>query len=132
LRYVQTAAAVEGVQGREAVEAQSVKESSEYTGFEKKINDLYAACQGEVETEDDIKAKNKERFKKNAIAGAALGAAGAALGIGISKTALDIKYEKAENEAIKEWMEAVGEHIQCYLGGEELGSYGDTISIDIE
>ena len=58
--------------------------------------------------------------------------AGGALGAGITASVLKAKYEKAENAAIAEWMEEIGEHIQCYLGAEELGSYGDVISFTIE
>lgn len=110
--------------------ASSLQDSTEWKDFPDQIDKLETACNKVNAGESD--EDRKDRLKKNAIAGAALGAAGAALGIGISKTALDIKYEKAENEAIKEWMEQVGEHITCYLGGEELGSYGDVISFDVE
>ena len=38
----------------------------------------------------------------------------------------------AANSAVAEWMNQVGDHIQCYLGTEELGSYGDTIAFTVE
>ncbi|MBR5904633.1 MAG: hypothetical protein IKZ49_03820 [Alphaproteobacteria bacterium] len=107
-----------------------IQDSAEWKEFPDNLDKLETACSDVTAGETEEEAKS--RRNKNLIAGAALGAAGAALGIGISKTALDIKYEKAENEAIKEWMEQVGEHITCYLGGEELGSYGDVISFDVE
>ena len=110
--------------------ASVLQDSAEWKDFPDNLDKLEKACDDAAAGETEEEAKS--RRNKNLIAGAALGAAGAALGIGISKTALDIKYEKAENEAIKEWMEQVGEHITCYLGGEELGSYGDVISFDVE
>ena len=58
--------------------------------------------------------------------------AGGAVGAGITASVLQAKYEKAENEAVAAWMEEIGEHIQCYLGTDELGSYGDVISFTIE
>lgn len=58
--------------------------------------------------------------------------AGGALGLGITMSVQKAKYETAENEAVAAWMEEIGEHIQCYLGSEELGSYGDVVSFTIE
>jgi len=54
------------------------------------------------------------------------------LGFGITKSVLNAKYDSAEDSAVAQWMEEVGEHIQCYLGTEELGSYGDIISFTVE
>ena len=94
------------------------------------LSTLEKACQeaDKGESDDD----RKSRRDKNLITGAVGTAVGSALGAGITASVLQAKYEKAENEAIATWMEEVGDHIQCYLGGEELGSYGDTISIEIE
>ena len=58
--------------------------------------------------------------------------AGGALGAGITASVLSAKKEDIKNKAVAEWMEEIGEHIQCYLGAEELGSYGDVISFTIE
>ena len=100
------------------------------TTFLSDLSTLEKACQeaDKGESEDD----RKSRRNKNLIAGAVGTAVGSALGAGITASVLQAKYEKAENEAIATWMEEVGDHIQCYIGGEELGSYGDTISIEIE
>ena len=89
-----------------------IQDSAEWKEFPDNLDKVENACNTAAAGESDTARKN--RLKNNLIAGAALGAAGAALGIGISKTALDIKHEKAENEAIAKWMEEVGEHITCY------------------
>jgi hypothetical protein len=94
------------------------------------LGTLEKACQEAGKGEDE--EARKSRRDKNLIAGAVGTAVGSALGAGITASVLQAKYEKAENEAIAAWMEEVGDHIQCYIGGEELGSYGDTISIEIE
>ena len=54
------------------------------------------------------------------------------LGAGITASVLESKYQNAADEAVKQWYEEIGDHIQCYLGTEELGSYGDVIGIEIE
>ncbi len=82
---------------------------------------------------DDMSEAEEKRNKAVRIAVPIVtSVAGGALGAGITASVLQAKYENAENEAIKEWMEEVGDHIQCYIGSEELGSYGDTISIEVE
>ena len=101
-----------------------------YGTFVTNISTVEEACQKLFDGEDE--EARKSRRTKNLIAGAATSAIGAALGIGISKTVLDIKYENAANEAVKLWMEEIGDHIQCYIGGEEAGSYGDVVSISFD
>ncbi len=94
----------------------------------------YTVCNDETSNSlDDSKEEDRlTRFGKNAVAGTALGAVASALGVGITASVIKAKREEIKNEAVKEWMEQVGDHIQCYLGGDELGSYGDTITIEIE
>ena len=55
-----------------------------------------------------------------------------ALGAGITASVLKANRESAKTEAEQKWMAEVGEHIQCYLGTDELGTYGDVVSIEIE
>ena len=79
------------------------------------------------------KTDNKKSARNAKIIGGTLGAVTTGmLGLGITKSVQKAKYDKAENAAIAEWMEEIGEHIQCYLGTEELGSYGDVVSFTIE
>ena len=58
--------------------------------------------------------------------------AGGALGAGITASVIEAKKEDIKNKAVAEWMEDIGEHIQCFVGTDELGSYGDTIAIEID
>ena len=74
----------------------------------------------------------KKRKKTNWIAAGVGTVVTGALGFGITKSVLSSKYNSAENEAVAEWMKEIGEHIQCYLGTEELGSYGDIVSFTVE
>ena len=57
---------------------------------------------------------------------------GAALGYHITKEVLDAQLDKAQQEAIQEFMDNVGSKIRCYIGPDEAGSYGDVISTTIE
>ena len=65
--------------------------------------------------------------------GAAIGAVtGGLLGFGISKTVVDAKDAQAKDKAVAEWQETMGEHIRCYVGGEDVGGYGDYVSFNFE
>ena len=79
------------------------------------------------EKEDTSKRRNR-----NLIAGAVTAIAGGVLTHGIVENYYDVKYENAENEAIKEWMENIGSKMKCYLGSEELGSYGQVVEYNID
>ena len=78
------------------------------------------------------KEETSGRLLKNLAGGVVGMAAGGALTHYILENYYDVKYENAENEAITQWMNDVGSHIQCYLGSEELGSYGDVISFELD
>ena len=102
--------------------------SCEDGDFLSKLNNLSSYCD-----RFDVKGSaTKNKKSTNWIAAGVGTAVVGALGLGITKSVQSAKYASAENEAVKAWLEEVGEHIQCYLGTEELGSYGDVISFTVE
>ena len=58
--------------------------------------------------------------------------AGGALGAGITASVIKQKKENIQNEAAQKWMEEVGDHIECYIGTDSLGTYGDAVAIEID
>ena len=58
--------------------------------------------------------------------------AGAGLAYAITKSVQDAELDKAEQAAIQEFMDNVGSKIHCYIGSEEVGTYGDVISTSME
>ena len=60
------------------------------------------------------------------------GIAAGGLGAGITASVLKANKENIKNEAAQQWMDEIGEHIQCYIGTEELGTYGDVVSIELD
>ena len=58
--------------------------------------------------------------------------AGGALGAGITASVIKQKKENIQNEAAQKWMDEIGEHIQCFVGIDELGTYGDSVAIEID
>ena len=91
---------------------------------------VYQDCL-DLANEDDDEGK----LSKGAAAGigAAVGAvAGGILGYTITDSIQNAALDKAEQDAIREFMENVGSKIQCYIGGDEVGSYGEVISTSME
>ena len=119
----------DAVQAKDKVEAVAAGWDSEMANFSTKLNTLEDSCK---EARNKNENKNSNKVWKN-VAGAAVGGlAGNMLAYRIAKTTKEAGYDSAANNAINEWMSEVGDHIQCYIGSEELGSYGDTIAFTIE
>ena len=110
-----------------AKDATIVTEDVAVKDFPTNVSKLQEICwKLQNEKEDTTK-----RLTRNLAAGAVGTIAGGLLAHGIVENYYDVKYENAENEAIKQWMDDVGSHINCYLGTEELGSYGDVITFEL-
>ena len=60
------------------------------------------------------------------------GLAAGGLGAGITASVIQQNKENIKNTAAQQWMDEIGEHIQCYIGTEELGTYGDVVSIELD
>jgi hypothetical protein len=68
----------------------------------------------------------------NAI-GVGVGAiAGGVLAYTATKSVQNAAADKASQEAMDTWMNEVGSHIRCYIGADEVGTYGDIISTEME
>lgn len=100
-----------------------------YNNIDKsKLNDIANACQTAKSQNNGSKSKGTWKT-----VGTAVGAlAGGAIAYQVAKTTKEASYDSAANAAVNEWMNEVGEHIQCFIGTEELGSYGDTIAFTVE
>ncbi len=104
-----------------------VKEKALSTA-KQKMSALVSECKALV---DSPAEEDKTRL------GAGIGAAAGAIGGGIlayqvTKSIQDSALDKAEQAAIQEFMDSVGSKIRCYIGGEEVGMYGDVISTSME
>ena len=76
------------------------------------------------EDEDEAKRRTTGTVIGSVVGAAAIGG----LAYAATKSIQDAQLDKAEREAIDEWMNEVGKHIQCYIGSEQVGVYGDVIS----
>lgn len=103
-------------------------------------NDVVGSCDGktafEIKTQCDAADANQaDKLDGTGLRWAvpvatSLGAG--ALGVGITASVIKEKKENIKNEAAQKWMDEIGEHIQCYLGTDELGTYGDVVSIELD
>ncbi len=127
-----------GTSGEEITEFATDKQKAAVKELDAKMEDLRDACQDIVDEADDNKAQEAEKKQKKKLAiatgvGSAVG--GAALGVTTYFATRDIQNaqnDKAKQDAIKEWMDNIGSKIKCYIGADEVGSYGDVVSTTLE
>ena len=85
---------------------------------------------------DGSQIKSKDRSwitpTTTAITAVVGGAATGGIAWAATKSVQDKKLSEAEQAAYDEWMNAVGKHITCYIGGDEAGAYGDIITTSID
>lgn len=96
-----------------------------------KMIDLNRQCKKLARDEDDDEGK----LSKGAAAGigAGVGAVvGGVLGYTITDSIQKAALDKAEQEAIKEFMDNVGSKIKCYIGGDEVAQYGEVVTTSME
>ena len=109
--------------------------SDEASAVEDAMESIKTEC-GMIEDSDKKNGEGDETWWKKsggATIGAVVGAgAGFGLGYGITKAVQNAELDKAEQEAIQEFMDNVGSKIHCYIGGEEAGTFGDVITTSME
>ena len=94
-----------------------------------KVNVLHEDCKSVANKQ------KKSGLSKGAAAGIGAGVtaiAGGVLAHQITDSVLNAEVDKAEREAIQEFMDNVGSKIRCFIGGDEVGMYGEMISTSIE
>lgn len=81
---------------------------------------------------DDVEKTRQKKLAGYTAAGTLIGA-GVLGGITYKATQdiIDSENDKAKQAAIQEWMNDIGSKIKCYIGSEEVGSYGDIISTEL-
>ena len=102
------------------------------TAFNNALLTLEIACENATETDDNKNANTKKTQTAAGITGAVTAVAGGVLTYYATKAIQDAELDKAEREAYDMFMEEIGNHIYCYIGGEEAGQYGDVITTSME
>ena len=100
------------------------------TKLNEAVTAVYNDCIDLANGDDPEEAKKK---RTAALIGAgATAVAGSVLAYQVTKSIQDSALDKAEQAAIQEFMDSVGSKIRCYIGGDEVGMYGDVISTSME
>ena len=81
---------------------------------------------------DNSVANPKTRGWISALSTVTLGTAGALLVNRATRDIQESELDAAQRAAYEEWMNKVGRHITCYIGGDEAGNYGDVITTSLE
>ncbi len=93
------------------------------------VQNLIDACSALT---SDTGASAKQKAWTTAVSTVVLGAAGGVLANLGTKSVQDAKLDAVEKAAYDEFMDKVGRHIRCYVGGDEVGMYNDIISTSLE
>ncbi len=104
--------------------------------MQKAITDLRKAC-SDAQSKKDGEDKDGKPAKDMSALWSSVGAVVTGVGGGIAvyhatKDIQEANMTAAEKAAYDEWMNSVGKHIHCYIGGDEAGDYGDVITTSIE
>lgn len=100
-----------------------------------KIDSLERECNTIKAELEDVTSGNQNNKQYRALTPITTLVSAAAGGATVWKATRDIQdanLTAAEKAAYDEWMNNVGRHITCYIGGDEAGSYGDIITTSLE
>ena len=99
------------------------------------LDRLGKACQlqsNEASTSGNKSGAQGKTWIGSTVGAAVVGTAGAFLLNRATRDIQDSNMDAAQKAAYNEWMNSVGKHISCYVGGDEAGTYGDIITTSIE
>ena len=84
-------------------------------------------------SESDMAEAQRKKTRTASAIGAGVGALGGGiLAYQITDTIMDKARDDASRAAIAEFMENVGSKIHCFIGGEEAGTFGETVVTSME
>ena len=88
-------------------------------------------CKG-ANADVDENSNAKKTKTAAGITGALTAVGGGIMTFYATKAIKNAALDKAEQEAYDTFMNEIGNHIYCYIGGEEAGQYGDVITTSME
>ncbi len=98
--------------------------------YKPNLESLKKDCQA-VKDHKENESDRKSRLTKNLVAAGVGGVATTLLANGIVSSAQKAKYETAANDAVRDWMDNIGSKIHCYVGTNQVGSFGDIVGLEI-
>lgn len=95
------------------------------------LNDNVIKLQQACEAYSDNKSNQKTKSITTAVGAVGGAIIGGILAHDATKSIQNAKLDRTEQAAYDEWMNDVGNHIRCFVGGNEVGMYGDIISTSL-
>lgn len=83
------------------------------------------------DTSSSTNSSNWESWKRGVV-DAASAVGGYLTTAGTAVAIMKAQNREAFTEAQKQWMDEIGSHIQCYVGADEAGTYGDMVQITLD
>ncbi|MBR0212454.1 MAG: hypothetical protein IJQ55_02495 [Alphaproteobacteria bacterium] len=83
------------------------------------------------DTGSSTNSSNWESWKRGVV-DAASAVGGYLTTAGTAVAIMKAQNREAFTEAQKQWMDEIGSHIQCYVGADEAGTYGDMVQITLD
>ena len=128
------AAALRAQTACESVVASNMKTSCEKGSYDLTKTEGVKAFAEAIKAACNVAPDSKVAEIKNGrwIAPLAGAATAAGAGLTIALRAQKQKKQEIRDEAAQEWLNDVGNHITCYVGTTEVGSYGDPVPLEID
>lgn len=118
--------------GSDCIDEANKKKCENYNAL---LVHLGNACQiqsDKASTSGNKSGAQSKTWIGSTVGAVAVGTAGAFLLNRATRDIQDSNMDAAQKAAYNEWMNSVGKHISCYVGGDEAGTYGDIITTSIE
>lgn len=100
------------------------------------LRDLKTKCENAIVdgqgSSEEVERAARKRSVTNLLGAAAIGTAGTMLVNRLTYDIQDANLDRETKEIFQEWMDDIGSKIECYIGSNPAGSYGDTVTISIE
>lgn len=102
------------------------------TEANEQFESLQALVNYSVDSGKDDKEESKKRSKINLVGAGVTALAGGIAAYNLTQDIQEANLSEDKKAAYTEWMNNIGSKIHCYVGTNEVGTYGDRISISIE
>ncbi len=106
--------------------------AADYTALNSAMRSLNSKCQEIANADGDDGKKGLSKGAKTAIVAASSAVAGGVLTYFVTDSIQKANLDKAEREAIDEFMNNVGNKINCYIGSDNVATYGHVVGTALE
>lgn len=118
--------------GSDCIDEANKKKCENYNALLVRLGNACQIQSDKASTSGNKSGAQSKTWIGSTVGAVAVGTAGAFLLNRATRDIQDSNMDAAQKAAYNEWMNSVGKHISCYVGGDEAGTYGDIITTSIE